>query len=359
MKKANTTRNIFFIILTIILTLGLFLLSSFPSFAPQAVDNNSLAGTIKVVANARKGATLGENANDGNPIYLWRNLESFTISFDHTALPSGQEPPKAATNDYTITYSIEYYAGYPGSDPNNDDVVAFENVFSATSDDYTTLPSYTFKIDDFLTTEVTTLENGTPVEETVTTKGWGAYQFTININGAQSTSATYYVEPDHLETGTVIEISSSIASATSSGHNAYNFTINEIDTTYKYVNKDCFVWYVYGTDYSDNKYVLTQTDTTKEEFIEYGKWLYDSNAVDRTGETFYFDDNNHSGNWTVYVVYEDSYNNVALKSNELDVITGEVIEPQTVIWIIVGIAAAVLVIVIVVIIITVKKEKVW
>lgn len=361
MKKAKTFSNIFFIVLTAVLMLGVFLLSSSISLPSQAVEINPspIKDTIKVEANAREGSSLSQDDNNGNPIYLWKELESFTISFDPTRLANETEPPLSADNTYTINFSVSYYAGYSNSNPNNDDMTTFENVFSATSDDYHTLPSYTFNVDEFLTTTTTTLENGEAVQTEISTQGWGVYQFSIDINGAQATSNYYYVEPDHLANGTVIEISYTTASATSSLHNAYLFSVNEADTTYKYVNKNCFVWYVYGRDYSDNNYVLTQSDTTKEEFIEYGRWLYEGNAVDRTGTTFYFDDNGHSGNWNVYVVYEDSYNGVEISSDEHQVMTGEIIQPSTVIWIIVGVAIFVLAIVIVVIVVTVKKEKVW
>mgnify|MGYP005773611417 CR=1 FL=1 len=359
MKKAKTFSNIFFIVLTAVLMLGVFLLSSGMSLPSQAVEYN-INGAIKVEANAREGSSLSQGDNNGNPIYLWKELESFTISFDPSLLANETEPPLSADGTYTINYTINYYTGYSNSNPNNDDMTIFSNIYSATSDDYNTLPSYTFNVDDFLTTTISTLENGKAVQTEISTQGWGVYQFEIDINGAQALSNYYYVEPDHLENGAVIEISYTTASATSSLHNAYLFSVNEADTTYKYVNKNCFVWYVYGRDYSDNMYVLTQSDTTKEEFIEYGKWLYKDNAVpSRTGSTFYFDDNGHSGNWNVYVVYEDSYNGVEISSDEHQVMTGEIIQPSTVIWIIVGVAIFVLAIVIVVIVVTVKKEKVW
>ena len=358
MKKAKSFSSIFFIFLTAVLMLGIYFLSSSLPMLSQAVEYN-INSAVKVEANAREGATLNQDENNGNPIYLWRELESFTISFDPSLLSEGTDLPHPEDGKYTINYSIRYYAGYSNSETINDDWVAFSNIYSDTSDKVEDLESYTFYVDKLLETTATTIENGKAVETKISTQGWGAYRFEIEINKTHGLSAWYFVEPDHLENGTTLEISYTTASATSSLHNAYLFSVNEADTTYKYVNENCFVWYVYGTDFSDNKYVLSQSDTKKEDFIEYGKWLYEDNAVDRTGATFYFDDNKHSGNWNVYVAYEDSYNNVELKSEEKQVMTGEVIKPSTIVWIVVSVALVVLTIVVVVIVVTIKKEKVW
>lgn len=359
MKNISTKNitNIFIAILSVLLIIFLSV-----SYTPLAINSNaedtgSINGTIKVEAIARAGETLTQDQTHGNPVYFWKQLQAFKISFDSSKLPEGQEPPLAADGKYTITYSIGYYPGYLDSNPNNDEFVTYENVWSATTENYTSLPSYTFNVDNFLTSSFYLSEKGSSTE--VTTQGWGVYQFTINVNGATATSNYFYVEPDHLTTGTTIEIAYKTASATSSLHNAYLFYVVGTDSTLKYVDKNCFVWYVYGKDFSDNAYVLTQADAGKGDFIEYGKWLYEDNAIDRTGEEFYFDDNNHSGNWNVYCVYEDDYTNIKIQSEEVSVMTGDIIEPSTIVWIIVGVSLGVLAIVIVVIVVSVKKEKVW
>lgn len=358
MNKNKILSNIFLSLICVLLIVSTFVLSFGANFvgADEIDTSNPVANTIKVEAISRNGETLGENTR-----YLWKDLQGFKISFDYSKVNEPNTIPTTADGKYSISFSISYYAGYPGTTETTD-FVTFENVEVFDNiDNYNDLPSYTFNVDDILTDIFNVNENGKNEEKKISTKGWGAYQFKINISkSASSISNIFYVEPDFIREGTILDISYEIASAESSLHNAYNFTVVGADTTFKYVNKDCFVWYVYGKDFSDNAYCLTKSDAeTKDEFIEYGNWIYADNAFARTGDTFYFDDNGIAGNWNVYCVYEDTYNNVEIKSAEKQVTTGELFEKPTIIWIIVACCAAALIVLTIVIVVSVKKEKVW
>lgn len=359
MKKVKSFSKVLIALLcTVFLIIGL-LLTSLPSISSKATSDLSIENTIKVEAIARENENLSQDHDGNTAIYLWRQLQGFRISFDETALAEGQTPPLAADGKYTMTLHVGYYAGLSSSIPEdesdlNDDFILYENVASVSADNYTNLPSITFNVDNFLTDTFELLSEG---QVEISTQGWGIYRFTIDINGAQSTSNYFAVDPDHLTNDVSFDIAYEDA-YTTSGHNAFNFYVIGADTDFKYVNKDCFVWYVYGQDFADNNYVLTENDATGE-FAGY-QGLFQDNAIDRRGETFYFDDNGHAGNWNVYCVYQDDYNGVNITSTqEQSVMTGDVIKPSTIVWVVVGVSIAVLAIVIVVIVISVRKEKVW
>ena len=359
MKKVKSLRTIIVLLLcAVFVAFGLLL--SQPTLTSQAIEGSAIENTIKVEPIARENQSLSQDVDGNTVVFQWRQLQGFKISFDPSALEEGQTPPLAADGQYTMSLNIYYYPGYASTipdnveEPNSDWAQCLNVMQPIIAEDYHNLHSFTFNVDNFVD-GIIMLNNE---QTTIKTQGWGVYQFEIDINGALSTSTFYAVEPEHLTNDIRFDIAYE-DSFTTSGHNAFDFYVVGADTEFKYVNKNCFVWYVYGTDFSDNKYVLSQSDTKKEDFIEYGKWLYEDNAVDRTGATFYFDDNKHSGNWNVYVAYEDSYNNVELKSEEKQVMTGEVIKPSTIVWIVVSVALVVLTIVVVVIVVTIKKEKVW
>lgn len=359
MKINRKVKNFVFPLFLAILLIATFFFSLGTTFTSQAVDlPNYIKDTITVTPIARDGYSV----NDGNS-FFWRALEGFEISFDSQKISEDLADTPLATGPYKITYNISYYAGYPDSNPENYEVTTFENVFTEEVSDLTDFKNFVFKIDEFLTKTVETQNGTSTVKKEISTKGWGAYQFSLNVNGqGESISQFYYVEPDYIPEGTKLEISYDVASSTSSMHNAYLFSVVGANTNYKYVNKDCFVWYVYGKDFSDQAYCLTKSDAqTKEEFIEYGKWLYEDNAITRTGSTFYFDDNKHSGNWNVYCVYYDENNPTSLKitSQEVSVMTGEIIKGSTIFWTILGSCLGAVVVLTIVIVISIKKERVW
>lgn len=343
----------FFLVFGLLLTSNLYTLSN---AANSSTPDLSIANTIKVEAFARAEQTLSkvENEEKNMTIYQWQQLQGFTISFDESKLESGKEPPKAEDEKYTMTLNVRYAPLLSEAVPENDEFVIYENVLEPViADNYTDLESFTFYVDEILTDTFNLLSQG---EVEISTQGWGLYQFIIDINGAQSTSNYIAVDPNHLEEGTTFSIAYE-DDYTFSGHNAYKFyVVGATSDELKYVRKDYFVWYVYGKDFSNKNYVLTAADATGE-YAGYDS-LY--STVERTGDTFYFDDNGVAGNWNVYCVYQDDFNGAEITSTQSHaVMTGDVIEPGTIVWIVVGISVAVLAIVIVVIVVSVKKEKVW
>ena len=361
MKINKKIKNIIYPLFCAILLIATFFLSYGTNYTNQAADlQNPIENTITVAPIAREGYSL----TDGNE-FFWRALEGFEISFDSSKIEEDSTVPPLADGSYVISYNVSYYAGYPGSNPENNDFITYDDVFvSEPISSIEELPSFVFYVDDFLTQTIEVKTGTSKTEEKeVSTKGWGVYKFSLNVNGqGESVSEVYYVEPDYIPEGTKLEIAYEVASSTTSMHNAYLFSVVEANTTFKYINKDCFVWYVYGKDFSDQAYCLTKSDAqNKQEFIEYGKWLYEDNAITRTGTTFYFDDNGHSGNWNVYCEYYDEHNPIDLKitSSEKSVMTGEIINKSTIFWAILGSCLGAVLILSIVIVISIKKERVW
>ena len=223
MNKNKILSNIFLSLICVLLIVSTFVLSFGTNFvgADEIDTSNTVANTIKVEAISRNGETLEEDTR-----YLWKDLQGFKISFDPSKATGSV--PTTSNGKYSISFSISYYAGYPNADATEPaDFVTFENVSVYENiEDYNDLPSFTFNVDNILTETFSVLENGKNEEKEISTKGWGAYKFEINIsNSATSTSGIYYVEPDTISAGTVLDISYEATSAESSLHNAYNFTV--------------------------------------------------------------------------------------------------------------------------------------
>lgn len=361
MKKVKSLRTIIVLLLcAVFVAFGLLL--SQPTLTSQAIEGSAIENTIKVEPIARENQSLSQDVDGNTVVFQWRQLQGFKISFDPSALEEGQTPPLAADGQYTMSLNIYYYPGYASTipdnvdEPNSDWAQCLNVMQPIIAEDYHNLRSFTFNVDNFVD-GIMMLNN----EQTaIKTQGWGVYQFEIDINGALSTSTFYAVEPEHLTNDIRFDIAYE-DSFTTSGHNAFDFYVVGADTEFKYVNKNCFVWYVYGQDFSDNNYVLLAEDATGE-FANYNALYTQENSIARTGTTFYFDDAGHAGSWNVYCVYQDSYDNVNISiksSQEQSVMTGEILQPSTIIWVVVGISIAVLAIVVVVIVVGVKKEKVW
>ena len=140
-------------------------------------------------------------------------------------------------------------------------------------------------------------------------------------------------------------------------HDSFNFYLENADI-YKYIDKSALVWYVKGEGEDGTKYALTSSEVGKGNFTDCTASIYES--IDRTGTTFYFNDNEISGKWQVWCEYQSHGTESPVQSNLIiEVETGLTIDGMVVVYIIIGAVILSILIVTIIAVVRKKKEKVW
>lgn len=323
----------------------------------QERAETTLFGTFDIRATSRNSENIAlENPvsySGGNAYRVkWSEIQSFSISFK-PSVDVGEEnlPATDAENPiYSLSISVNYLQGYISS--NNFDIIdtiTIENVDSTDSPDLAALSNFTFTFD---------VDDGVSGDfggNTVTANGWGIYQFHVRINDREAFSDFYAVEPAY-SIAAAPEIDYNVVSSDNSMHDSFEFYLVNFDD-YQYIDTASLVWYVKGKSADGTIFALCSADLALDKFSECSAAIYTS--YDRTGQTFFFNDNEHSGEWQVWCEYR--YNNATYStvSNIETVKTGSSFDYFMIVYIVIGLAVLAAIVVIVTSVIKNKKEKVW
>lgn len=361
-----------FYILFIILFASIFIFLSFgvseKDFGKNANANNFSVGD-DVVSTLGGGINVDIYSRDNEKIILenpidyydssayvqkWSDAEKFVISY----IPDEENPPpfrpaSDTTPDiaiYTMNITVEFVPAYlDANDFYVEETVTLQNIETQVSYDYTTFDSYELDIDN----GISGLDNGIQKE----IKEWGIYKFTIDINDAEISSFYYCIEPTMAIVNTP-KIEYRTIPSDNSLHDSFEFYLENYEE-YRYIDKSRLVWYVMGEGTDGIKYALVDDDLSREDFSECSEGLYSALDYARTGLTFIFNDNEVSGDWTVWCEYTAHGESEASGSNRVAVSTGSAFDYMIVIYIVAGVAAFAILVVVAIAIIRSKKDKVW
>lgn len=361
-----------FYILFIVLFASIFIFLSFgvseKDFGKNANANNFSVGD-DVVSTLGGGINVDIYSRDNEKIILenpidyydgsayvqkWSDAEKFVISY----IPDEENPPpfrpaSDTTPDiaiYTMNITVEFVPAYlDANDFYVEETVTLQNIETQVSYDYTTFDSYELDIDN----GISGLDNGVQKE----IKEWGIYKFTIDINDAEISSFYYCIEPTMAIVNTP-KIEYRTIPSDNSLHDSFEFYLENYEE-YRYIDKSRLVWYVMGEGTDGIKYALVDDDLSREDFSECSEGLYSALDYARTGLTFIFNDNEVSGDWTVWCEYTAHGESEASGSNRVAVSTGSAFDYMIVIYIVAGVAAFAILVVVTIAIIRSKKDKVW
>lgn len=243
-------------------------------------------------------------------IYKWSEIGSIKFNYNpEISIPpiKYQDPTKPETEYYDLSISIEYIQRYKDISvfyqPFSNGYKNIESAFSTTitgNQSYTKLKKlvneFTFSVDEGKT--------GSVEGQTIRIKDWGIYRFKLLVNGKQTHSDFFFLEPTmSIEKSPTTTYHTT--SSTTSLHNNYVFSIKNLDE-YKYIDPAMLKWYVRGKSTDGVLYALTEQDLTHEQFVGNAfEPLYSNYAKEsRSGLTFRFDDNGVSGSWEIWCEYK-------------------------------------------------------
>lgn len=287
-------------------------------------------------------------------IYQWEDAKKFVFNIDASQnVPPTRE--EGGIKYYSMTIEVQYVQGYY-------EEVAWTNVntllvYSNTQygdDSYLNFAEMKPELD--IDQGVTGTDLSSSKQVIIST--WGVYRFRLVINGQDTLSDYYVIEP----TKEILEapkVEYEITPSQTTLHNAFNFSLQNKDK-YRYIDKSKLIWYVLGTANDGTTYALTFTDLNSDHdsFKDCSTALEETYA--RTGQTFHFDGKGIAGEWQVWCEYNfDGNPESTLKSNVTKVITGTKFDYSIIIWIVIAVAGLAIIVTISVSVYKVKREKVY
>ena len=186
--------------------------------------------------------------------------------------------------------------------------------------------------------------------------GWGLYIFSFNCNNSY-TSAVFQILPTDVSALTEQpSVTVSEESSQEGMQSAYRFFLN---SECQFINRDYIVWSIEGTGRDGLTYVLTPQDIT-DSSLEHA---LTTGAIYRNGPSYFFD-TEVEGTWTaVCRIYDEDPDNAGAEPvytiRSAQVSTSQGMAPNTIVWIVVGVAAAAAIIVGIVVGVSIKKERVY
>lgn len=352
-------RNLVKLNLTIIVTLLCILLLALgvniPTFNSSASSGTlGTSNTITMYNRADRVVNDFTESSYEEGIALvspWQTTKSFVIRYvrDEEHLPTGLPTEIEGVVNYTMTLTIEYKQVYLDNRFEGGDKITFTNVINETRNSLDELEQISFTLD---------IDNGITQNE-VTIGGWGIYRFTLSVNGLNSVSDYYFIEPT-MTLSQELQTSFSQVIAPNAMHYSYDFTLKNIDDL-KYYDTSCFKWYVLGEANDGTRYAYISDDLQREDFAECTAVLYPSlSDWNRQGLQFHFNDNSISGKWTVWVEFQaHNSSEEPIPSEKTTVETGSPFTNLTIVYIFVAIAVVSIIVSIGIAIYKNKRERVW
>lgn len=342
------------------IVLALLLLTFVPF---QKVFNQASAATDEsfvVDVYGRNGAiqlkTTTTEFNGGTAyIFDWKDVDKFVLNID----TSKKTPPlkqEGGTPYYQASIKIEFLKGYKENGGwGQGAMISFENLPAFTkiergTDSHLKLSNFKPELN---------VDNGVTGEflgSQQTAKEWGIYRFTLDINGEQTQSEYFIIEPTREVASDPIVKSTEVVSENSI-RKAYQFSITNADE-YKYVDSSKLIWYAKGKTQDGKIYAYSRTDIGKDNFKDCGNnFLYQN--PNRTGLTFLFDDSGKYGKWDVWCEYRPEAPGTARDSVVTSIETKAEFNYVIIIVVVSVIAAIAVAFSVGVCIFKIKKEKVY
>lgn len=291
--------------------------------------------------------------------YYWKDVKSFAVNFNLSSLQDRDR--------YSYSYSVSWTPAIinNGSADFTTEATLPRTLISQTAQNKSEIiDSFTFTIDNNFS-DVANNYSASSVfaqsQETGSSSydlhgGWGMYIFSFECENSY-TSAIYQILPtpiDSIKAEPTINVSEQ--SSQEGMKSAYMFSLSE---ECQYLNRDYIVWKIEGTGRDGLEYVLTTNDITDSST----QHALINDEPYRNGPSFFFD-TEKEGTWTAvcYIYDQDPTTSGAQPIYEIrsaQVTTSQGMSPNTIIWIVVGIAAAAAIIVGIVVGVSIKKERVY
>lgn len=282
----------------------------------------------------------------------WQTTKSFVIRYvrDEEHLPTGLPTETEGVVNYTMTLTIEFKQVYLDNNFEGGNKITLSNVINETRNSLDELEQISFTLD---------IDEGLSIND-MTIGGWGIYRFTLSVNGLDSVSDYYFIEPTMTLNQELLQISHTQFIAPNAMHYSYDFTLSNLDN-FKYYDTSCFKWYVLGEANDGTRYAYISDDLQREDFAECTAVLYPSlSDWNRQGLQFHFNDNSISGSWKVWVEFQaHNSSDAPIQSEKITVETGSPFTNLTIVYIFVAIAVVSIIVSIGIAIYKNKRERVW
>ncbi len=291
--------------------------------------------------------------------FNWKDVKSFAIYFNIASLQN--------RDSYSYNYSVSWTPAIinNGSADFTTASTLPRTIISQTVNEKSQIiDNFTFTIDNYASTNVNNYSASSIFAQTQDGNssaydlhgGWGMYIFSFECEDSY-TSAIFQILPtsvSSIQNEPIISISEQ--SSQEGMKSAYMFSLSE---ECQFLNRDYIVWKIEGTGRDGLEYVLTTSDitddTTQHALIKDEPY--------RNGPSYFFD-TEKEGTWTaVCYIYDQDPEATGAEPvyvvRSQQVTTSQGMSPNTIIWIVVGIAAAAAIIVGIVVGVSIKKERVY
>ena len=375
MKKTKTFNWTFLSLALVAMSVLLFAsVFALPTSSAGAASTYAFSNELSVTVQNRDSQTLQpvstetatlrynneEEADYSVQTFNWADVRNFVVSFNTDSLDEA--------NSYSYSYSVSWTPAII-----TDGVADFtieaaqprELINQTVSAKDQIVSNLTFAIDNllagsgqnnFTASTVFAQSQGAGSSNYDLHGGWGLYIFSFNCNDSY-TSAVFQILPT--DVSTLTEQPSVTVSEESSQEGmqaAYLFFLN---SECQFINRDYIVWSIEGTGRDGLTYVLTPQDIT-DSSLEHA---LTTGAIYRNGPSYFFD-TEVEGTWTaVCRIYDEDPDNAGAEPvytiRSAQVSTSQGMAPNTIVWIVVGVAAAAAIIVGIVVGVSIKKERVY
>ena len=375
MKKTKTFNWTFLSLALVAMSVLLFAsVFALPTSSAGAASIYAFSNELSVTVQNRDNQTLQpvstetatlkynneEEADYSVQTFNWAEVRNFVVSFNTSSLPGA--------DSYSYSYSVSWTPAII-----TDGVADFtieaaqprELINQTVSAKDQIVSNLTFAIDNllagsgqnnFTASTVFAQSQGAGSSSYDLHGGWGLYIFSFNCNNSY-TSAVFQILPTDVSALTEQpSVTVSEESSQEGMQSAYRFFLN---SECQFINRDYIVWSIEGTGRDGLTYVLTPQDIT-DSSLEHA---LTTGAIYRNGPSYFFD-TEVEGTWTaVCRIYDEDPDNAGAEPvytiRSAQVSTSQGMAPNTIVWIVVGVAAAAAIIVGIVVGVSIKKERVY
>lgn len=289
-------------------------------------------------------------------VYQWKDVSKLVLNFDPAKRIPGKAYNEKMQECYDLTVEVQYVQGFrQEASWTRFNTLTFYTNTQTGEESYLNFANIKpeFVVDQGITGIDQTASN-----TQVNIGTWGIYRFRSVINGQDTLSDYFIIEPT-LEILEAPKIVYETIPSQSTLLNAFNFSLAN-NETFKYINKENLVWYVLGKSTDGATYALTFSDINsgKDEFS--GCSTAFAETYSRTGQTFTFDSMGVQGDWQVWCEYNyDGKVESSIKSNVQKVKTGNKLSVGTIVWIVIGISLLAIGVSIGISLYKVKRERIY